>query len=232
MRILLINPSTPSFISNKEFNVPLNMLYLGAVLKKAQHNVVLLDLNIYRWRQGIDSPELYDTIMTDAVARHRPQLIGIGCPFSGNILEVLQVACTIKRFTKTVPIVIGGIHPTLFPEEILMHNSCIDWIIIGEGESSLVSLVATIEGGDYAFETIDGFAYRVRGKIVVNPKRSFIANLDEIPFQDYDLINVKEYYHDTSEWHNPRNLSINASLPIITSRSCPMRCSFCSNFKV
>src|SRR5208337_4375395 len=60
----------------------------------------------------------------------------------------------------------------------------------------------------------------------------FIGDLDEIPFPAYDLINLKDYYHDTSNWLNPKNLPINTSISILSSRSCPMRCNFCSMFMV
>ena len=57
-------------------------------------------------------------------------------------------------------------------------------------------------------------------------------NPDTIPFPAYELVNLRDYYVDTSGWHNPKNLPINTSVPIISSRSCPNRCNFCSMFLV
>ncbi|MBT4135848.1 B12-binding domain-containing radical SAM protein [archaeon] len=51
-----------------------------------------------------------------------------------------------------------------------------------------------------------------------------------MPFPDYDAINLKDYYFDTSGWHNPKNIPINVPVPILTSRSCPNQCTFCSMF--
>ena len=63
----------------------------------------------------------------------------------------------------------------------------------------------------------------------INFVKDYINNLDDIYFPDYNLINNIKYYKDTSEWVNPKKLSINFSVPIITSRGCHMKCNFCLN---
>lgn len=232
MKVLLINPPTPEIITNKEYYIPSSLLYLAAVLQKAEVEVNILDLNIYK-PEKYDSPlKFCEDIITHRISEFQPSLIGLGCLFSGQFPEVLNFSKKIKQVFKRVPIVTGGIHPTIYPAEILANCPSIDWIIIGEGEESVVQLVNAMKDESYDFDKIDGFAYRRNDQVIVNPKRSFISNLEAIPFPAYDLINITDYYHDTSSWHNPRNLPINASLPIIASRSCPMRCSFCSMFMV
>lgn len=232
MKILLINPPTPSTISNKEYYVPLSLLYLAAMVQKSGREIEILDLNTFKLEESDDLEKLYESIILKKLSDFQPSLIGITCLWSGHFPSVLNFSKIIKSSFKESKIVIGGIHPTIYPVEILTNCPSIDWIIIGEGETALTQLVGMMEDNHYEFEKIDGFAYRKNGKVVVNPKKCFIPNLDDIPFPAYDLINLKDYYHDTSKWHNPRNLSINASLPIISSRSCPMRCNFCSMFMV
>lgn len=232
MRVLLINPQTPDMISNKEYYIPSSLLYLAAALQKAWIKVNILDLNVCQPKKY---DEWYSAKWTCFLGVHKfqPTLVGFGCLFSGQFPSVLHYAKMIKNGFPDVSIVIGGIHPTIFPTEILTNCPSIDYVILGEGEESIVQLARVLEYYSLdELEQIDGLAYRQNGKVVVNPKTSFISDLDAIPFPAYDLINLEDYYHDTSKWHNPRNLPINASVPILTSRSCPMRCNFCSMFLV
>ncbi|MBU0778082.1 B12-binding domain-containing radical SAM protein [Patescibacteria group bacterium] len=237
MNILLINPQTPSFVQNKEYYIPSSLLYLAAVLRKNGENVKILDLNTFRLENN-DDCEQYEKIIIDKIFNMQPSLIGITCLFSGQFPSILDYSKKIKEAFKNIPIVIGGTHPTIFPYEILYNCHYIDYIIIGEGEESIIHLTNILNRKYNNIEhyknlnQIDGFAYRYDEKIIINPKRSFIDDLDNIPYPDYDTINLKDYYHDTSKWNNPRNLSINCSIPIISSRSCHMRCSFCSMFRV
>ncbi len=250
MNILLINPQTPSFICNKEYYIPSSLLYLASVLRengKNVDNVDILDLNTFRLEDDYDTHEKYEKILTNKISNVCYSLIGITCLFSGQYPLVLEYSKKIKELFKNIPIVIGGIHPTIFPYEILYNCPSIDYIIIGEGEKSIVQLSNILNtkcdkeyDKEYDKESefyenlnkIDGFAYRCNENIIINPKKTFIDNLDNIPFPSYDLINLNDYYHNTAKWHNPRNLPINCSIPIISSRSCPMRCNFCSMFKV
>ncbi|MBN2316092.1 MAG: B12-binding domain-containing radical SAM protein [Sedimentisphaerales bacterium] len=232
MKFLLINPPTPEVISNKEYYVPPNMLYLAAVLQKTGVEVNILDLNILRLHESQNIKEAYDKAVIERVSDFRPSMIGLGCLFSGQFPDALRFSEKIKDAFPAIPIVMGGIHATLYHKEILTNCRSIDWIVLGEGETAITQLAAMHRTGRYEFDRIDGFAYKVGRTIAVNPKRNFISDLDALPFPAYHLINLEDYYHDTSNWHNPRGLPINASLPLLSSRSCPMRCNFCSMFMV
>lgn len=241
MNILLINPQTPYFIFNKEYYIPSSLLYLAAVLRNNGNNVGILDLNTFRIDDTIENHnktlEIYEKVIIDRISNFHPSFIGITCLFSGQFPLVLNYSKKIKEKFINIPITIGGIHPTLFPYEILSNCPSIDYVIIGEGEESIVNLTNTIkryrnEEFNNDLRQIDGLAYRCNGKVIINPKTSFIANLDRLPFPAYELINLKDYYYNTNNWHNPKNLPINCSIPIISSRSCPVRCNFCSMYKV
>lgn len=231
MKIFLVSPPVPETYHNREFYVPLGLLYLAAVLQKNGDEVKILDLKCPKYEHN-DRYKHFEEILIDAIALFKPDIIGFGCVFSGNFPDILKFSKTTKSKFNDIPIVLGGIHPTIYPYEILDNCPSIDWIVIGEGEESIIQLVDTIKKNMFEFEKIDGFAYRKNGKIFVNPKRHFIQYLDTIPFPAYNLINIEDYYIDTSNWHNPKKLPINTSLPIITSRSCPNRCNFCSMYTV
>lgn len=232
MRVLLINPEAPSIVINKDYGFPSSLLYLSGALRKNGVEVNLLDLNISKPAEDNEGPlNFYENVIKNKIVNYKPSLIGLTCLFSGNFPSVRHYSKKIKDTFKDIPIVIGGIHPTTYPFEILTYCSYIDYIILGEGESSLNQLVKIIDKNDFqALAGINGFAYRRNGKVMVQSKTSFIADLDSLPYPDYEQINMHDYYHDTTFWRNPKRLSINARIPILSSRSCPRGCNFCSMF--
>ncbi len=234
MKVLLINPHYPNWIVNKEFLLPLNLLYLAGALKAAGHDTDILDLNVYKpWLKGNDndSSSYCQSLVEKQIIDSKPMLVGIGCMFSGSFPVVLEYTRKIKEKFPDIPIVIGGIHPTLYSTQILQHCSSIDYVILGEGEESftqLVKLLANHDNPDPAgIEKIDGVTFRQNGEVVTNKKTHYIKNLDGIPSPPYELVDIKSYYHDTSGWFNPRGMPINATIPLLSSRSCPNLCNFC-----
>jgi len=232
MRILLVNLPVPVTYYNREFYAPSSILYLGSVLQKNGDVVKILDMKALKPEDSKNPTSFYENILLKTVNDFSPEIIGISCLFSGNFPDLLKFSTLFKKHFEEIPIVIGGIHPTIYAQNILEECPSIDWIILAEGEESTVQMVNAIKDGAYAFDKIDGFAYRKNGHVIINPKTKYIQDIDTIPFPAYDLINIEDYYEDTSIWHNPKNLPIDTSLPIISSRSCPNRCNFCSMFMV
>jgi magnesium-protoporphyrin IX monomethyl ester (oxidative) cyclase len=232
MKILLINPPQPQGWYNNEFYPPLSLLYLGAVLKANGDCVEILDLKTLRPTDADNPACFYEAAVVKSVERLKPDLIGFGCLFSGNFNDVLRLSNACKQTAPETRIATGGIHFTIYAQKILETCPSIDWIILGEGEDSVVQLVNMLKHGCRDLGSIDGFAFRDDGRPVVHAKTRFIQDIDQIPFPAYDLIRISDYYVDTSAWHNPKGLSINTSLPVITSRSCPHRCTFCSMYRV
>jgi radical SAM superfamily enzyme YgiQ (UPF0313 family) len=159
-------------------------------------------------------------------------LVGIGCLFSGRFKNALLISRIIKKYYPDVPVALGGLHPTIFPKQILNDYSHIDYIILGEGEESFSKLIKAHFNDKKIIKDINGIAFRENGEITVSPKTKFIENLDDLPFPAYDILNLKDYYFNTTKWRNPKKLPINVPLPIISSRACPYRCTFCSMYLV
>jgi anaerobic magnesium-protoporphyrin IX monomethyl ester cyclase len=230
MRVLLVNPPMPDSWYNDEFYLPSSMLYLAAALRENGDAPFILDMKVLK---AVPPRErFYEEKLIEAISRFRPELIGFGCLFSGNFPDVLRFATCCKERFPSIPIVAGGIHFTIHAEKIMRHAPVFDLIVRGEGERALTQLVDALRKGRTEFDGIDGVVYRKGSEVVVNPKQDYIADLDRIPFPAYDLIALSDYHVDTSAWHNPRHLPILTSIPIISSRSCPHRCSFCSMYTV
>ena len=230
--VLLVNPPAPPSILNKEYLFPPSLLYLAGTLQHAGVDVQIFDCNILRpWEAGTALPE--DTCL-EALERKvkelSPQLVGIGCLFSGQFSAVAKFARHIKQLDERIAIVTGGIHPTVFAGKILEKCPEFDFIVLGEGEKQLLDLCHATQTEKSVPAALDGIAYRHQGEIVVRPKKTFFHDLDAVPFPAYNLINFFDYQHDLSHWHNPWNIPFSVSVPVITSRSCPNRCSFCSMF--
>lgn len=216
---------------------PQGLLYLATVLKQNNIDVAILDINNFYENDMGDFSEnmIYESIknsLHENIEYYTPNIIGIGCMFSGAFKGLKIIARQIKEMFPNIPIVIGGIHPTLFPKEILGKYNYIDYIIIGEGESTFLDLVEYIVGKKHSLASIDGIAFWNKGGIKLNPKTKFISNLDSLPFPDYSILDVNDYRMDTSKWYSPKNIKVGQPFPIISSRSCPQHCTYCSMWLV
>lgn len=117
-----------------------------------------------------------------------------------------------KRLTTLgIPVIMGGAHPTFMADEALEHS---DFVVRGEGEHSLLELIANMERGTPSLKDIDGISYKNEAeKNVHNKPREFIKDLNSLPIPDFSLVH---HWNPTTPY------------PISTSRGCPYDCSFCS----
>ena len=231
MKVLLVNPPIPSFFYNREFYFPSSLLSLGAVLQQKGHEPYILDLKTFQRGDTDPADSFYAARLLDVIERFQPDLLGFGCLFSGNFPDVLDLSKAVKQARPEIPVLMGGIHATLYVREILSNCASIDGIVLGEGEDTIVRIVDALDAGR-PWHHISGFGCRVDGQVIVHPKSDYIEDIDRLPMPAYDLIDVRDYFMDTSAWHNPKGLPIHTSVPILSSRSCPNRCRFCSMYRV
>lgn len=230
MKVLLINPPVPRSYYNREFYLPSSLMYLASVLKKENHEPLIIDLKVFQRTADPDWSFFEETVLKN-IKKFSPDLIGWGCLFSGNFPDVLKLSVMVKDNFPKISQVIGGIHASIYTKDILENCPSIDYIVLGEGEETILRLVESIKDKKNLKE-IPGLGYRTKEGISINCKGSYIKKIDDIPFPAYELINIEDYYIDTSKWYNPKKLRFNTSIPIITSRSCPNRCNFCSMWQV
>ena len=212
MKVTFINP--PQTNSKYKFlgvvAPSLGIGYMAAVLEKNGYEVDVLDATALELT--------YDEIGEEILKRN-PDIISISA-LTPTIGVALDTADKIKQVKPDTVVVLGGYHPTFEYMSVLEEES-VDVVVRGEGEYTLLELVQTIEKcGD--LKTVHGLAFHDENddSLVLTPDRPVIQDLDELPFPAFHLFPMEKY----------RILNITTNVAtIITTRGCPMQCSFCSS---
>jgi radical SAM superfamily enzyme YgiQ (UPF0313 family) len=206
--------------------LPLGLAYLAGVLLENGHEVHVIDCQGEckkpRIDEGLYTYRLSASTIQNRLRSFNPDFVGISCLFSSRFRSVLEIARIVKQVDRSIPVIVGGIHPTIEPHEVL-GNMCIDYAVLGEGERTIINVVNYEKP-----ESIDGFAYRDKdGRICVNPKTKFIEPLDGLPFPARQLF--PWYFEDDIDAHTTSStFAVNRNTAMLTSRGCPYNCTFCS----
>jgi len=147
------------------------------------------------------------------IAQLRPDVVGISSLFTPYYREALEVAAHVKRRLK-VPVVMGGSHASTVPESLLA-SPCVDFVIRGEGERAFVDLLRHLKG-EKSLDQVPNLSYRKHGEWFSNPLAENFS-IDRLPFPDLSDFPLANY-----------TLAKKPMTFMITSRSCPHKCSFCS----
>jgi anaerobic magnesium-protoporphyrin IX monomethyl ester cyclase len=232
MRVILISSYRFENISRTDIAPPLGVLALAAVLRqRCGITPELLDLNLIDHAPGQDPHDAYIEAITEkcADADHNT-LIGFSCLTTTHFPFMRKAAALVKSFNPESLTCIGGVHATLFIEDIMKNCPELDFIVSGEGEEQIVTLAKYLENRDFELlKNQQAIGWRSQdGSIIINPRISYIQNLDTLPMPAWDLVAFKMYYRDHSNWRNPKGHDIKISIPLMTTRSCPYDCNFCS----
>ena len=209
-RIVLFCPSHKFGRSvQPRIELPLSLLTIATPLDRAGYNVKIIDQRIVKdWKIKL-SEEL----------KKNPICVGITSMTGPQIRHGLEASRLIRQHFD-IPVVWGGIHPTLLPEQTL-ENENIDIVVQGEGEETFFELVQALESGD-SLGKVRGIWYKENGEIKKTEPRPFI-DLNDQPPLSYHLVDVKKYL---VEIFGKGHLSFESS------RGCPFKCNYCYNTKV
>ncbi|MHC4124857.1 MAG: B12-binding domain-containing radical SAM protein [Planctomycetota bacterium] len=177
---------------------------ISAVLKKAGHQINLIDTTF-----GMKDREILSR-----VKRFNPDLIALSC-VTNNFSYACYVANLIKQENNT-PIIIGGVHATIDPEETILKEN-FDMVCIGEGEDAILELIDSMERGEKNTD-IRNIWFKENGRIIKNPLRYLCEDLDKIPFADLSIFDYPRYLN-----HHNRVASF------LGGRGCPYQCAYCIN---
>lgn len=220
-KLLLIYPPKIKMESAKaSSDISLALLYLGGAAREICDSIKLFDMGL---------PKNDYTALKAIIEDFKPSIVGVNCLFSAIFPYVQQLAKYVKELDSSIKVVTGGIHPTIFSDEIIANCPEIDAVILGEGDLAFPNLLRYYYG-DADMRELDSIVLRTEEDVTISlPKKSYCDDLDSLPMPAYELINFEDYRTDMSNWYNPNNVRLNGiAVPILTSRSCPNACNFCA----
>ena len=185
--------------------IPWSLLYVGSSLVNSGYSVKVIDELIH--------PHWQDLILEEL--KQKPMFMGVTSMTGKQIKYGLKFSSFVKKHSRT-PLVWGGIHPSIFPQQTLRGEN-IDFAVIGEGEETIIEFAKFLEGNQ-KIEKIKGLGFKNKNSIHVNEERPFIR-LKNFFRLHYSLIDVERYIG--------RRFGAQRSFELCTSRGCPHRCSFC-----
>ncbi len=242
MKVLLIQPPVRDFYDTDVRLQPIGLAYLKAAAAKhlPDIEVIIKDYHGGCGRKTVAIPKelrylseyyavadkspfstfhqyyhfgkSFDEIETE-VAALKPDVVGISSLFTPYFREALEVAARVKKQTGAL-VVMGGSHASAAPESLL-SSPHVDYVIRGEGEKPLVEFLRRVESRT-AVEDTPNLAFKRDGKIIFNPIQDNFP-IDELPIPDLSDFAPATY-----------TLAGKPMTFMITSRSCPHKCSFCS----
>ncbi|KUG24587.1 radical sam domain protein [hydrocarbon metagenome] len=210
MKVLLVNPIT----RNVSLSSPdLGLGYLAKALENKNHQVDVLDcVNLKMTFKKFE----------DYIVNHFFDVIGFRV-FSTDLPSVKKSLLLVKKRSPHAKIILGGAHPSVFPEQTLQYFKEADFAFRGEAEIGLAELICNFLNLDETRKTqIPGLIWRNKGEIKSNPQ-IFPEDLDSLGHPDWNLINPCNYPFQTSYLTKSKIVA-----PLIMTRGCPYQCSFCS----
>jgi len=212
---------------------PLGLAYLAAVLEERdRYRLVVLDAliegDVHDGIAAADGSSIRYGLDDEAI-RHRiadaaPDVIAVSCLFAAMQEDAANVCRLAKEVDPRIVTVVGGAHAGVNAATLMHHYPAIDFVVIGEGDATLPELLSRLEQ-DREIGSIDGLAFRVDGRVVVNPKQTYIEDLDRIPFPARHLFPMKRYFSSAAAHSVYRRTPFTQ---MITSRGCPCKCAFCA----
>jgi magnesium-protoporphyrin IX monomethyl ester (oxidative) cyclase len=197
-RILLVKPKGRKGLGFSADVIPIGLEYIAASIQDVVEDVQIIDMELE------EHPFKYSFDL------FHPDLVGITMSATDHD-EGLSLARIAKENGATT--VLGGYHPTAIPDELLSHPQ-VDIVVRGEGELTMKELVQRRSPKD-----VLGISYKKDGKIIHNPDRPLMENIDSLPFPARHL---RRHKHRSQMGNNGREIDV-----ITMSRGCWGRCSFC-----
>ncbi|QTL97712.1 radical SAM protein [Iocasia frigidifontis] len=209
MRILLVVYDNDSYIHW----FPQGIAYIASVLKIRGYEIVIYNQDYYHYP---------DEHLTEYLNNNYFDVIGVGI-IAGyyQYRKLLRISEAINN-SKNRPIYILGGHGPSPEPEYFMKKTQADYVVIGEGEETMVELLETV-GNKKDLSQVKGIAYRDGSDIIVTERRPLIKDLDTLPIPAYELFPI-EYYRLIRPPHSSRTDFV---MPVLSGRGCLFNCNFC-----
>lgn len=202
LKITFIYADFPAITNSNKFNIGIALL--SAILKKNNFETSLIHLY-----EEDDKAEFLRKLSV-----HAPDVLAFsyGSNVFKHIIKYIEWSEVID-----IPKIHGGLHPTIAPLECL-DLPAVKIVCLGEGEHALVEFCEAIRDKK-SFQNIQNLWIKDNNRIIKNPVRPLIENLDELPFLDYEIFDYRRL----------ADFNIYKRLVLMASRGCPYNCSYCCN---
>lgn len=204
MNILFIYPIPPQRFVPRGFSYGIGSM--SAMLKRAGHTTELLYI------ESLDEAELVRRI-TPSTA-----LVAVSSTTDQFALAKQAIAWIEKRFD--IPVVLGGTHATVAPEEAIRTDGLLG-ICVGEGDEAIVDLAQALDRHEDVSH-IRNFWFRKGNSVIRNEVRPLVRDLDSLPFPDRSIF----------DYQSLLDLNYQDGAEFMVGRGCPFHCAFCINQKL
>ena len=211
-QIILLYPKTGMDFGST-IAPPHALLTIAAPLLKSGYQVVLLDQRT----ENITSEKLKRLLAEETLC------VGISTMTGTQIKFALSLARIVRDLTDgDVPLLWGGCHPSMLPEQTL-KNDKVDIVIVGEGDETMLELVDALHHNE-DLSQIKGICFKKDDAAIMTAKRELLDVETLLPVP-WELVDVEKYIH--------RDMYLSESSRVLdigqTSRGCPFNCTFCSS---
>ncbi|MBT7051848.1 MAG: radical SAM protein [Desulfobacula sp.] len=240
-KVILVQPPIEDFYLTKKRTIPYGLASIAAYIREKGFSVEILDSLATGKSKIIEYPDEFSFLLPfygkkDVTAfslfheyKHfgysyehigkkirakEPFIVGISSLFTPYENAALKTAKTIKKFYPHCKIVLGGHHPTFFPEKVLTCPE-VDFVLRGEGEKSMALLCDALKKGT-DLKQIPGIAFKEKNSFYISDP-TWIKDFNRLSLPASDLINYNFYQRKNK-----------SSIMVVSSRGCPMQCSYCS----
>lgn len=220
MKILFVEPPKEEwFVMGEYLPPPLGILQLAAYLesKNDQWDISVVDCQA----EGFGWKKLQEHIESE-----QPDIVASSALATCNTFLVLRTLEVVKNIDTEIKTIVGGQHFSALADENLKMYPEIDFIVRGEGELTLFELVKSLDENRKPVN-VKGLSFRSGSKIVHNPPRPLIEDLNTLPFPGYHFIedHMNKYHFKMMSYDSAGYGLVEAS------RGCPHKCTFCSQWK-
>jgi len=226
--------------SNKHFgsiitDIPLGIISLSAYLKKhLDVETMAIDFNTQLLKE--QEFEFFDFrsyfkshLHSEKYCTFHPTVVAISAQFSSSYHSVIDLAEVCHALFPSAMILAGGNLATTVYRDFFSSTDCINAICFGEGERPLVELLENQNRQSVIENNPSWISHKKAPFPIGSFQHCFIENLDDIPFLDYDILDLDYYQKNPTLARYSVGTEATRAMPVMTSRGCPFKCTFCAS---